>query len=259
MLHEGVQRLVGKRLRGALLVHAADVGEQHEQILGREVGEADDRPRQVDQPVTREGVFSQARLQRLVAVQAAPRIHQKLRRPSHQHAEAGGAALQHVIQDAQDLFVVAVARLAAHQLVQIDHLIQNHQQALVTGLAHERREQLEVIVNAGVVDDRAHAEGAAGIGAGGEFRPQPAHGTGLQRFVAAFVALPITADHGRKVVAPGQLLKVGEPGADDPVGGHALLLGLPHRPGHEPLHHAGHGAAAGPGAGRGAAGELGEQ
>ena len=259
MLHEGAQRFVRQRRRGVGLKHAANVGQQHEQILGRQIGEADYRSRQIDQSVPRKGVFGQSRLQRLVAVQAAPRIHQKLRRAAHQQAETGGAALQHVIQDVQDLLVVAISGLTVHQLVEVDQLVQHHEQAPVTGLPDERREQLQMIVDAGVVDDRAHLESGAGVGAGGVFCAQPTHRVCLQRFIVLLVALPVAADDGRKLVAAGQLFKMSEPGANHPVGRQPPFFGLLHGAGDEPFHHAGQRAARRPRTGRGAAGKLREQ
>ena len=73
------------------------------------------------------------------------------------------AALQAVVEDAQDLLVVGVAGLGVGQLVEVDQLVEADQQAAVAGQAHEAGEQLELVVDVGVVDDGADAERLAGV------------------------------------------------------------------------------------------------
>ena len=110
-----------------------------------------------------------------------------------------------VVEDPQDLLVVRVARLAVGELVEVDHLVQADQQPVEPGQPDEPRQQLELVVEVGVVDDGAHAEGGAGVGAGGELAAQPADRVGLQLLVAGVVALPVLGDDLGEVVATGQL------------------------------------------------------
>ena len=57
------------------------------------------------------GVLCQPGLKRGVAEEPAPRIHQEFRCAAQQKAEALDGALEHVVQDAQDLLVIGSSRL----------------------------------------------------------------------------------------------------------------------------------------------------
>jgi hypothetical protein len=118
-------------------------------------------------------------------------------------------ALEAVVDDAQDLLVVGGTGLCRGQLVEVDHLVQAHQQSAVTRHAHEAGQQLELVVEVRVVHDGAHAERGAGFGLGGELTAQPAHRVDLELFVAGVVAAPVRLDDGAEVVTADQLGQLG--------------------------------------------------
>ena len=194
----------------------------------------DDGPGQVDQTVARERVLGQPRLQRGIAEQPAPRVHQKLGRAPQQEAQVRGAALEDIVENSQDLFVVDVPRPAVGELVEVHHLVEHDHEPAVAGLAHERREELQVIVNAGVIDESPYAERLPGVGTRREFRPQPAQGVRLELVVAFLVPFPVAGHDRREVITADVLLQVREPRPDDGMD-IAAFPGFPNRERHEPL------------------------
>jgi len=62
------------------------------------------------------------------------------------------------------------------ELVDVDHFVQLNDKAGVPGKTDEAGEQLELIVDVRVLDDRPHTEGGAGVGPRCEFASQPADG-----------------------------------------------------------------------------------
>ena len=66
--------------------------------------------------------------------------------------------MQAVVHDAQDLFEILVSRLGALQLIEIDHLVKDHDQTCISGEPDEGGEQLQAVVNISVVDDVAHTQ-----------------------------------------------------------------------------------------------------
>ena len=77
----------------------------------------------------------------------------------------------------------------------------------VTGQPHERREELQVVVELDVVDDRSHVQVLPRLGLGSVFGPQPAQGRRHQRIVVGLKALDVTADDCREVEAADQVLE----------------------------------------------------
>ena len=88
-------------------------------------------------PSRAEWILRQPGLQRLIAVEASARVHQELGCPSQDEAEMTGAALKHVVEDAQDLLKVPLPGLGRGQLVEVDQLVERHEQPLVAGFAHK--------------------------------------------------------------------------------------------------------------------------
>ena len=72
-----------------------------------------------------------------------------------------------------------------------------------------------MIVDGVVVDERAHAEGGAGVGLGREFTAQPAQRVGFQLLLALLVAAAIGGEHRRIVIATDLLLQAFETLMDD--------------------------------------------
>ena len=229
--HEALEPLVGQEvgLGVAGRLDVTQVAQEDEQLLAREGREADHRAVEVAQLARREGVLGEARAERLVGVEAAARVGQPLGRSGEEDAEALGLALQHVVDDREDALVVEVARLAARQLVEVDHLVESDEQAAVARRARETRHELQVLVDRIVVDDRADTERSARLGLRRELRAQPAHGVGLQRVEPLVVAPPVGFDHLREVVAADQLREVREPLVDDLAACPARLLRLGER------------------------------
>ena len=144
-------------------------------------------------------------MQRLVAVEAAAGVQQEFGRAAEQESEARARALQAVVQDAQDLLVVGAARLGVGELVEVDQLVEADQQTAVAGQPHEAGDELELVVEVGVVDDGADAERLARVGPGRELAAQPAHGVGLELLVPLVVPAPVRGDDLGEVVAAGHL------------------------------------------------------
>ena len=155
-----------------------------------------------------ERVVGEARRQCFVAVNAAATIFEKRVGSSEEEPEPGDVALQAVVQDAEQHFVVGRAGLRAVQAVgENAHLVDVDQQPGISGEPRERREELQVIVELGVVDDRSHVQVMASLGLGAVFGPQPAQGRRHQVVVVGLKALDVAADDGREVEAADQVLK----------------------------------------------------
>ena len=238
MLHELVQGLVGQQVGGGIPtgVDVTQPGEQDVEVLRGQVLQSQDGPGVVDQPRSGEGVLGQSGLQRLVAVQAAAGVQEEVRGTSEQEPQVGGAALKAVVDDPQDLLVVGVARLGVGQLVQVDHLVQANEQTGEPGHGHEPGEQLELVVEVRVVDDRAYPERGPGIGAGAVLPAQPAHRVGLELVVAGVVPGPVCGDHLGEVVAADHLRQHVQTLADDRLGARPRFAGLGQGLGDEPFH-----------------------
>jgi hypothetical protein len=97
----------------------AELGQQHIEVFGTEVGEPEYRRGPVNEIAGGEGVLRQPRLEGGIAVETAAGIQQELGGAAQQEAEAGGA-LQAVVEDAQELLVVGIARLGVVELVEVD-------------------------------------------------------------------------------------------------------------------------------------------
>ena len=114
-------------------------------------------------------------------------------------------ALQAVVDDAQYLLVVAVAGYGVRELVQVDHLVEAHEQPGEASQADEPGHQLQRVVDAGIIDDGPDAERGAGVGPGGELAAKPADGIRHQLVVTAVVPGPVLADDLSEVVAADHL------------------------------------------------------
>ena len=77
-------------------------------------------------------------------------------------AQADASSLQAVVEDTEDLLVIGVAGLRVRQFVQVDHLIQTHQQPRVARQSDEPRQQFEMVVDAGIVNDGTDAQARSG-------------------------------------------------------------------------------------------------
>lgn len=71
-----------------------------------------------------ESVFCQTRLERFIAVEPLTWIEKKFWRPPEDKTNIFSGALQAVIQDPQNLFVVGRSRLRIIQLEEVHHLVE---------------------------------------------------------------------------------------------------------------------------------------
>ncbi len=133
------------------------------------------------------------------------------------------------------MLVVGFARLGAGELEQVDQLIEADEEAAVVGEAHEACEQLQLVIDAGVGDDRSHAECLAGVGFGCVFAAQPANRGSLQLLIGGFVATAVGRDHGGKVIATDHLGQLLQTLADHGLAGYAALFGVADRSSDEAL------------------------
>ncbi len=77
----------------------------------------------------------------------------------------------------------------------------------VTGQPHECREQLEVVIELSVVDDRTHIQVLPRLGLGTILGPQPAQRGPHQRIVVGLEAFDIAGDDIREIKATDELLE----------------------------------------------------
>ncbi|MNS86811.1 hypothetical protein D3C72_1207260 [compost metagenome] len=87
------------------------------------------------------------------------------------------------------------------------HLIEAHHETRVARHSDEGRHELEVVVNALVINDGPHTKVLPGFGLGDILATQPPQGGGHQHVVLAMEALEILADDDGEVIATHQLLQ----------------------------------------------------
>ena len=185
MVHERRERLARHEEPGRILEckDGSDVRQEYQKILRRQALEPKHGTAQVDPPFGGEAVLGQPRLEGLVAVKAPAAVEQELGRSTEDEPETFHVALEHVVQDPQNLLVVLVPRLGALQLVEVDHLVEYHQQPSISGDADEAGKQLERVVDIGVVDYATHRKSLPGLGLRRILRPQPTQRRRLQAVV----------------------------------------------------------------------------
>ncbi len=227
----------------------AKLAQQDVEILRGEIRQSKDRSGIVNKPVSREGVFRQARLQRRIRIEAAARIQQEIGRAAEQETQAAHRALRAVVDDAQDLLIVGVPRLGVGQLVEVDHFIQADEQPAEADKPDETGHQLQVIVDIAVVDDGANAQRLPRIGPGEVLSAQPADRVGFQLLVPGIVTLPVFRDHLGEIIPTGHLGELAQPLVDHQFGSVAAGSGLCQRLGYESLDDACHRATIRPGPG----------
>ncbi|MPM08831.1 hypothetical protein SDC9_55147 [bioreactor metagenome] len=257
---EGRQGLVGneifRRVSGG--VDVPDVPQEDIELFRGQAAEVEDGGVVVGHPGRlREGVLVETGLDGLVAVEPLPGIVEEIGRSAQEEPHGLGGALEAVVEHPEDLFVVGEPGLGTGQLVEVHHLVEVHQQAAVARLPDEEAEDLEGVVDVGVVDDGAHAQGVPGVGAGGELAPEPPYGVRPEGVVAPFVAVPVGFDDRGEIVPAHELGDFLQPAVDG--GGHGLSLRfrLFPRLGEKTLHETGKASPVGLRPGGEVAGQLG--
>src|SRR5690606_6265485 len=182
--------------------------QQHVEILRCQTSEAYDRAGQIYQPGLGEVIFSQTRLQRRIAVEAAARIHKKFGCTAQHKTKPLSRALQGVIEDTKNLLVVSVTSLGVGKFVQVHQLIETYHQPAKAGQPNKSSKQLELIVDRRIVDDGSHPQCGAGICLGSELATQPADSIGLELLVTLFEAFAIGRDYISKVIAVDHLCQL---------------------------------------------------
>lgn len=75
--------------------------------------------------------------QRFIAEHAAVLVLDALRGAAQQKTDVPGFTLEHVVVHGQDFFIIALPRHCLGDLVQIDQLVHNDQQSLISGMNQE--------------------------------------------------------------------------------------------------------------------------
>ncbi len=241
MRHKLFDGLVGQQILRFIAtgVDMTDLGQQHVEVFRREAGEAHNRPAEIDKPVAGERVLRQSALQGLIAIDAAPGVHEEFRRPTQDKAKANRRSLERVIEHAEQLLVVRIARLCVRELVEVDELIQTNQKSTKACQAHETSHQFELIIDRGIVNDSANPKRGSGVCAGGELASKPTYGIGFKLLVAFIKASAVGGNDIGKVIAVHKLGQLFELGSEDLFGRHSLRLGIGLCGGDEFLHHTG--------------------
>ena len=180
----------------------------------REGLESDDRREQVHQALAGEPSLRQAAAQGLVAVDAAAAVLDRLRRAAHDDAQVARFALEGVVVHGEDLLVVVLACDGVGDLVEVDQLVDEHEQPLVAGAPQEAREQLEVVVPVVVGDDHVDAELGARFGLGAVLAAQPLGDVGLGLLVPLAPGAVVKREQLGEVVAVDHLLEFAHDGVD---------------------------------------------
>ncbi len=155
MAHESAERLVRHEVLGRVAAreHRANVSQQDQDVLGREVLKSDDRPRQVDEAALGEAVLRQPTLEAPGSCRGPGgcRAETPACRPVRSRGRGccPAARRSKSVRSAQSL----IACLRALQLVEVDEFVEHDEQAAVAGQPHEGSKQLERVVDAVVVDD----------------------------------------------------------------------------------------------------------
>ena len=146
--HVAGQRLVGNQVGGRVAagMDVPQLRQQHVRVLRRQVGQPQHRSGGVGEPGSGEGVLRQPRGQRRVGEQAAAGVQQEVRGAAEEETQVGALPCR------LSLRIAGSARswrscLGAGELVQVDHLVQADQQAVVAGQPDEPGHQLELVVD----------------------------------------------------------------------------------------------------------------
>ncbi|MNC59472.1 hypothetical protein D3C75_1092850 [compost metagenome] len=113
MRHKHGQGLVWQQIERTITIgiDMPKLLKQYKEIFRTQARQPNDRAGEVQQPGLREAVLGQAGLQCRVTVQTTPSIHQEFWRPAKNKPKPFSSPLQRVIEDAQDLLVIGIARL----------------------------------------------------------------------------------------------------------------------------------------------------
>ena len=149
-------------------------------------------------------------MQRWVAEQPAPRVHQKFWRAAQHKAQSFSLTLFKIVEDAQNLLIVAIAGLGVCQFVEVDQLVQTNQQPFVARQSTEFRHQFELVINGCIANDFPHTQGTSGVQLGIELAAQPADGVVFQSVVVSFMRSPIGGNHRCKVIAHDQFAQAAQ-------------------------------------------------
>ena len=192
---------------------------QHQQFLVGQRREPDDRRQQILlRPLAPEAALRQPRAQRFVAVHAAARVLDALRRAAHNDAQMSGAPLQGVVVHRQQLFVVVLPRDRVGDFINVHQLVDENQQPAVTGLLQKQREQLDVVEPVVVGDDDVHAQFVFRLSLGRVLAAEPFDHLRLPVIVAGGIGAVVYRQQLGKVKAVHHLAERAYDLADLPFG-----------------------------------------
>ena len=104
----------------------------------------ENRTAHVDPTLRREAGLGEPRLQRLVAVEGSAAVEQELGGSAEHEAETLDVPLEHVVQYPEKLLVVLVAGLGTLKLVEVHHLVEDHEQ---TGVSRDPNADISLNVS----------------------------------------------------------------------------------------------------------------
>ena len=123
-------------------------------------------------------------------------------------------ALEGVVVHGEDLLVVVLARDRVRDLVEVDELVHQHDEALVAGAHEELGKELEVLVPVVVADAGVDAELGLGLGLCAVLAAQPLGAQRLALLVALEVGGVVGLEHAAEVEAVHELADGGERGLE---------------------------------------------
>ena len=102
-----------------------------------------------------------------------------------------GLALEHIVVDGQNLFIVVGPGDGVGYLEDIDQLVDDNQQSLIPRAGQEGGEQLQKVIPGFVGDDKIDSQLVLCLLPGGVFSPEPFQHIGFHRRVVLAVGFPV--------------------------------------------------------------------
>ena len=181
--------------------------------------QTDDWRQHVHQAVLREAPLREAAPQRLVRVEAASPVLNRLGGATHDDAQVVRLSLERVVVHGEHLLVVVLPAHRVGNLVEVHHLVEKDDESLVARAHEEGRENLEVVIPVVVADHYVHTQLAPCLGLVAILAAEPLGDVGLGLVIPLEVCAPIHGEKPCEVIAMDQLLNRGHGAHDSPLHG----------------------------------------
>ena len=112
------------------------------------------------------------------------------------------------------------------QFVEVDQFVEADHQTAKTCKSDESRQELELIVDGGIINDGSYTQGCSGISLSGELSTQPTDGVGLELLVAFFETSAIGGNHLRKIIPVDHLGQLGQVSTNNSLAVRTRRLGF---------------------------------